>query len=239
MPQRAEQQRQRQRQPEPADRAGGEIEIDVGERGEEQDDADRERAPADAAATSCRLGLLDQQALGVLQIRHGIDVVPVGVADVDAPHQAQAGELADAAAERRVPGRARPIDRREQRRRADEHAGVERVVLREVLADRDDPRRPTCAPWSPRPRSPASPAASRPRAATRPRAAAIRSSRASTARLEQVVAHQQRESPIGEPGARGEDRDAVLEMPVGIVGEVHVQAERSRASMMARRLSAW
>ena len=47
-------------------------------------------------------------------------------------------------------------------------------------------------------------------------------------RLEQVIAHQQREPSIGEAVAGREHRDAVLEMPVRVVRKLHTQSGRRR-----------
>ena len=44
--------------------------------------------------------------------------------------------------------------------------------------------------------------------------------------VEQVVAHQEREAPIPESSARSENRQTVLQLPVGIVEKVHGGARR-------------
>ena len=140
-----------------------------------------------------------------------------------------AASCANAAAQRRVTRRARAIDRREQRRRADEHAGVERVVRRAGPCRSRRSGRRTSAPSWPRPRLRRAPAASRPRGATRPARPASERIRASTAASN-------RWSPISSANRRSTNRwraasteIAVLEMPVGVVRKVHVQAGREPA----------
>ena len=135
------------------------------------------------------------------------------------------GELADAAAEGRITGRARSIDRREQRRGAHEHPGVECVVLLQRLADRHDrsPDRRTLVASAA-----TSGVAGRESTASSDSSALrrFRQQPCEHRRLEHVVAHQQRESAVGEPGACGQDRHPVLEMPLKIVGEMHVETDR-------------
>ena len=210
VPQAAEEQRERQREAEPPDRPDREVEVDVVERGEEQDDAEARARPSGPAVLSCgspARAQPDQQALGVLQIRDGVDVVPGGVADVDRAHQPARGQLADAAAQRRV---AVPRETVDARRTATARRRTCRCRARRIRSAPCRSRRSgrlDAGPSSPRPRRRPAPAASRPRAATRPRRLRCRSSRASTARLEQVIAHQQGEAAIGEAHARAARTD--------------------------------
>ena len=70
---------------------------------------------------------------GRREIRPGVDVVPHTVADVDAAHQAARSKPSNAAAQGGVARLTRFDERVEQQRRADEEAGIERVVTARSL----------------------------------------------------------------------------------------------------------
>ena len=142
----------------------------------------------------------------------------------DAAHQPACGELPDAAAQASCRRLSRDVERREQRRRTHEESGIERVVARQILADRGDrDRRSTRTLVA----SAATSGVHRPASIARSDSSArtgVSSSRVSTGASN-------RWSPISSANRRSrsafanrEHRDAVLEVPVGIVGEVQRRA---------------
>jgi hypothetical protein len=156
-----------------------------------------------------------------MQIGNGIDVAPSRTPDVDASHCASSGQAPNAAAQRRVARGARFGKRYENRRITDEESRVEGIVRIERLADRGD-----AAAFQPDPgRLSRDGRVGRIFVHAEQRFAwrALDSEHArEDDRVEDVIAHENRERLIIERRTRGEHRDAVLFPPF----VVHVEVER-------------